>query len=221
MNRFVIPTLALLPLLAACGDKDGDDSGGEYACTDDLRVSLSVRLRDDAGNAVSGADVTYAVDGGAAKDCEEWGGDWACGFEEAGSLEISVVAEGFEPHSEVVQIEADQCHVISQTLDVTLQSKDCTDVEVPAVIARVKDSQGVDVEDATLEWSYTDKEIAPQPCEHSGGNEYTCGWEISGELIIDARHESYEPDQHTVTVGHDGCHSITETIDMVLNYGDD
>lgn len=120
--------LALLPLLAACGDKD-DDSGGsdgsvgsDLNCTTEARVSVTATVETDGGAAVPDATVTWSVDGGAAQGCEAWpeSPDYACGFEVAGAITVVASADGFETASEVVEVPADACHVVSQTVTLVL-----------------------------------------------------------------------------------------------------
>jgi len=121
-------TLAL-PLgltLAACGDKDAEDSAGGIACTEEARSSVTVSLVDDAGAAIPAEAepvVEYAVDGGAAVPCDSMdGASFVCGYEVAGELTISASASGFAPASEVVEVPmtADGCHVESQSLTLAL-----------------------------------------------------------------------------------------------------
>ncbi len=124
--------LSALPLLlVACGDKDPDDSGaesddtGSLDCTTEAVVSVhvTIELGDDVTAIPEDLAVTYAVDGGSPQPCESWSGelDWACGFEVAGDLVIEATAEGYEPASAAVTVESDACHVIPETLTLTLE----------------------------------------------------------------------------------------------------
>lgn len=118
--------LTLVLPLAACGDKDAEDSGGGVACTEEARSSVTVSLVDDAGAAIPAEAepvVEYAVDGGAAVPCDSMdGASFVCGYEVAGELTISASASGFAPASEVVEVPmtADGCHVESQSLTLAL-----------------------------------------------------------------------------------------------------
>jgi len=112
--------LTLIPLLAACGDKDDDSGGGDLSCTTEARVSVMVSLEASDGAAVGDATVTYAAGASDALPCEAWPDvpDYACGFEVAGEVTVTAVADGFSPVSETVDVPADACHV--QTQDLTL-----------------------------------------------------------------------------------------------------
>lgn len=110
--RTLIPLLALALPLAACLPI-------EQACTDEARVSVSVEVVDEAGEAV--ADALVAYDGGEGEiDCEGWEDVYSCGYEVDGEIDIIVSAPGFEEQVVTVTVESDECHVISQDLVVEL-----------------------------------------------------------------------------------------------------
>ena len=46
---------------------------------------------------------------------------YSCGDEREGLIEYVVRAEGFEPVSGEVRVKADECHVITQSIDVVLE----------------------------------------------------------------------------------------------------
>lgn len=120
-------------VLAACPDKDDDsgdgqstgDSGG-VDCTTEARSSVSITLLDEAGQnhveATGGAGIsaTYTVDGGESQTCEAVFDAVVCGWEQAGDFVIVVDAEGYVPEQREVTVEEDECHVISEVLQIQL-----------------------------------------------------------------------------------------------------
>ncbi len=129
-RRFLSPLLAALLPLAACGDKDGDsaaaDTGEALGCTTEARSSVTVSLvAPDGSNPLEASggpavDATYTVDGGDTQSCEAMGGDLVCGWEQAGHFVILVDVEGHVPEQREVTVAADECHVISQSIEIVL-----------------------------------------------------------------------------------------------------
>jgi hypothetical protein len=121
--------LALAPLsllvLGGCPPSDPDDTGSDdsgIAC-DEMAYS-SIQLTIAAVDGLDMADVVanYSASGGAAVDCETFDpGEFVCGWEVQGPIAVHVEAPGFEPHDETIVIEADECHVITAEMVVTLE----------------------------------------------------------------------------------------------------
>jgi hypothetical protein len=109
------PLLALL--LAGCVTDFSDD----LVCTEIAVVSVNVNVTDDTGEPVSDADVTFAEKGAYATRCESYAdGVYLCGYELEGALTIRVEVDDSVIAEEVVLVEADECHVIGETLDVVV-----------------------------------------------------------------------------------------------------
>ncbi|MFT5587701.1 MAG: hypothetical protein ACI9VR_005314 [Cognaticolwellia sp.] len=108
----LITLLALTIPLTACEPI-------EQACTDDLRVSVSVEVVDEAGADVLDAVVQFDA-GSGPEDCQSYDGVHSCGMEIDGELDILVSAPDFEDQIVSVIVERDACHVISQDLVVDL-----------------------------------------------------------------------------------------------------
>lgn len=107
---------ALLMLLSGCGELG--DSGVD--CTAEAVLSLALRVEDSQGP-VEGLTVEYAMDGEDFRSCEDFGGgDYGCGWEQAGTMAVRIEADGYEPFSTEVEIGADECHVITEDLGVLL-----------------------------------------------------------------------------------------------------
>ena len=111
--RFVLPLLPLFgcPALEASCDTMAVAS-----------VMLNVATADDADVDIV---ATYTANGAAPVDCDLVGdsGEFVCGYEVEGDLEITVSADGYAPETTVVTVGSteDGCHVRTETVDVTLE----------------------------------------------------------------------------------------------------
>ena len=112
MTRLVLP-LALL-FTSACNQEL------VYACTDDLRYAVDLTIVDEAGDLVPGTLVTYSVDGGETLSCDGMDGEHACGPELPGTYELTIEAPGFAIETVTQVVDADECHVITEVIEVTL-----------------------------------------------------------------------------------------------------
>jgi hypothetical protein len=90
-------------------------------CTTEAVGSVNVTVTAEGAD-VSGAAVTYTVDGGEVADCEPMGMDamWVCGWEIEGTFEVTVQLDGFPIATETVTVESDTCHVIGESLTIAL-----------------------------------------------------------------------------------------------------
>lgn len=113
MNKTLAAALAAVSILSltAC----------EEACTTEIRPSVNVQVLDEAGLAMD-ASVQYDIGDGPVS-CDQLGdaaGYYICGEDFAGEIEILVSAEGYQDHSETLTPESDECHVITEELEVEL-----------------------------------------------------------------------------------------------------
>ena len=205
--------LGLLLLAAGC---PGDDT----ACTTEARSSITVAVVDEDGASIDVATATYSVDGGAEIDCEDMsGGSLVCGWEVAGDLTVTVAASGYRTQTFTQRVEADECHVVGEVVEITLLAVDCTAEVVSSIEVTVTDSQGADVTSADVLWNMAAEDDLPEPCTQQGGNVWTCGEEAAGELVVEIDNAGpYEPYSQLVTVSEDECHVITEQLSAVLQY---
>jgi hypothetical protein len=189
-------------------------------CTDDRRSSLTVSVVDEAGAPIEGATGTYSIDGGVEANCDEGAaGMLTCGWEVAGDMTVTVSAKYHETQTFTERIEADECHVLGEEIEVTLLSVDCTAEVVPSIEVTVTDSQGVDITAADVMWNMAAEDDLPEPCTQQGGNVWVCGEEVAGELVVEIDNAGpYEPYRELVTVDEDECHVITEQFAAVLQY---
>ena len=111
----------------------------EAGCTMIAAYSTTISVVDDAGAPIAGATATYTVDGGSPKPCDSWSaGQLACGIEEAGHFVVEVSADGFIGSSAEVEVEADECHVIGEVLEIGLETLACTAEVVPSATVSVQ-----------------------------------------------------------------------------------
>lgn len=119
--RLVLPCLMLASLgLAGCGS---DGIGGpNQTCTLEARSSLTVKVVDGMGAAVSDATLTFSVDGGAAQNCENFmDGSYVCGFEIDGTFVVTATkGMATQMQTVVVKLTENGCHVDSQSITMTL-----------------------------------------------------------------------------------------------------
>lgn len=188
-------------------------------CDASAAVSVSVTLTDPDGLDIpesSSPEVTWSsADGGG--PCDGIGDTWLCGYEVAGDLTIEATAHAYEGASQVVTVPQGACHVEGQAVTLVLTPYDCTDEIVPAVIVTVRNTAGAVVSDAEVGYCPVEMDCAaPEPCEQDG-DLWRCAEEETGALGIDVWATGYVAQYHEVIVEDDGCHPITETLDVVLD----
>ncbi len=114
--RLIALSALSLVALAASGCPTG------VVCTEEARASVQVTVVDAAGTDLNDADVSFSVDGGGTFDaCDDVDtGAWVCGWEVDGAITIRAEAVGFITDEQTVTVASDECHVIGQTLQITL-----------------------------------------------------------------------------------------------------
>ena len=216
--RFATVSIALsAALLTGCKGIIGipDDP---IACTDIAVASTTVEVVDDFGDPIHTAEVTYSVDGGQERACEQITGiSWVCGWEEAGTFEIRADAPYHEAASVTVEVGEDECHVIQEQVVVELPPLICTDEEVASVIVSAVDSGGHPVHEAQAFYVPANEDWdGPGRCDKWGEGQFACGWEIPGPIDVWVEARWYETWFDTVHVDADECHVITEYVDAVM-----
>jgi hypothetical protein len=208
-------------VLLAC-PLNPDDSGG-LACTEIAVSSLNLSVEAPDGSAVIGADVQYTVDGSDPEPCQSWDdGTYVCGYEDSGSIEATVKADGYLEASVVVEVPMDDsgCHVVSQSATLTLEADvvDCTEEVRPSVEVSLSASDGGALSNPVVEWGRPNADMAPQPCSPSG-EVWFCGEEAPGELEITGWADGFPASTALVNVEMtaDGCHVETEALSLILN----
>jgi hypothetical protein len=95
----------------------------------------------------------------------------------------------------------------------------CTDEARASVQVTVVDNNGDAPTNAAVTFQPANGQEAP--CDSSGeaSNEFTCGFEVSGDITIRATADGLQPAQQVVTVGEtaDGCHVETEQVTITLS----
>ena len=187
----------------------------EQACTLIAVWSVNLDVVDEAGAPIPDATATWSVDGGSPEPCEVVGDILACGSEIAGDLTIEAAAPGFESQSTTVTVGADECHVITEMVELTLLPIACTLEARPSVEVTVASAGMGPLENVAV--TYAVNFSAAQPCSGSGES-WTCGEEMDGELLIEATADGHVPASETVTVERteDLCHVITEQVAFTL-----
>jgi hypothetical protein len=91
------------------------------ACTDEERPSVEVTVVGASGEALEEVAVTWRRgEDGPEAPCDLVGPTWWCADEVAGELTVTASAAGHGAVSEVVTVEADACHVITEQRTLTL-----------------------------------------------------------------------------------------------------
>lgn len=211
-------TLALLPLLVACATTipDGADP---VACTKEARASTIVTLVTEDGQEIWDApQVTFTTPGAEARPCEAWAdGRFVCGWEVAGPMTLRGDAWGWDPAEVEVDVPADECHVITQEVRLTLPTVVCPDVERWAVRVFTVDQRGQPVGGGRVEamplgenWTF------PELCEPVGQTEFMCGLGWTGEVEIWAMERRTGNSYDVVDVPADECGPLTVDHTAVL-----
>ncbi len=206
-------TLLLLSLL---GCEDG------IVCTTIAVYSTTVTVVDDAGAPIDDAALVYTVDGGGEVPCEVMGGgQYACGIEQSGAFVITGSAEGYDEESMSVEVGADECHPIAETVTLTLGGPVCTAEVVASVQVNLADAGGAALEDPAVTFRVDGG--AEAACSSSDGGGWLCGEDVTGNITVRGTATGHDPSEATVEVALDaaGCHAVTEGVDLELQWSAD
>ena len=114
-----------ISLVAISCNSNDDDSNAVVNCTEEFVYGLNVNVKDAVTNAVLQDGVLVkAVDGTYSETLEivENVPTFIGAGERAGSYVVTVSKEGYQTYtSPVVTVEANICHVLTETLNVALQ----------------------------------------------------------------------------------------------------
>lgn len=206
---------SLLLILTGCPET-------QQACTDLAAASVTAYVVDAEGNAIADATATFTVDGGAVQDCESFtDGTYICGWEQAGLIAVTIEAEGFTGATQEVTVgmDAEACHVEQQILDFTLERLECTDVEVPGILVSLSSLDGETLENPQVTWGFAAADMEPAPCELQG-EVWACAPEETGDLDVYGTASGHTVAYEAVTVSLDeaGCHPVTETVALVVEW---
>jgi hypothetical protein len=125
-TRSLWTVLVSTALLTGCPPKDGpepEDTGDMgIDCTADARASAQIDLVDAEGASVSGASLSWSTDEGEGS-CEEFvAGQYVCGWEVGGAMHIVAEADGYASAEVEVFVEEDECHVLTEMLELVLEA---------------------------------------------------------------------------------------------------
>ncbi len=92
----------------------------------------------------------------------------------------------------------------------------CTDIFASSTLVTPVDEAGNLLAESNASWRRPGDEDF-EPCDANDDGTWTCGWEETGvlEILVDAW--GYGETQVSVTVEGDGCHALTELVDVVLD----
>jgi hypothetical protein len=206
--------MLLFASLLACVD--------ETACTAIAVASTTVTLLDADGAPVPDATLTYTVDGEGPLPCDALGdGKYVCGYEASGRFVIEAKKEGYDVARAELDVGADECHPIPEAVTITLAAadSDCTDIELPSVIVNLSAAGGETLGNPQVAYTFGDT-AAPIACESADGATWTCDQEQWGDYLIRATADAHAPKEVRVTVEPDanGCHPLTETVAIALDW---
>lgn len=208
--------IALIALVAGCPAAIPDD----IDCTAEARASVQITVVDTFGGKIPNAELTFRVDGGDAQPCEQLGGagEFVCGWEQAGDITVTATAEGYFVQEAAVRVNADECHVITEQLTVTLDEIICTDEIVYAVIVEPINEAGESLQRARVEaMPYGENWTHPEPCMDLGLGQYACGEGWTGEVEIWVSDRSAGSWYDVIDVPFDECGPITQTVRPVVD----
>jgi len=200
----------------ACFEDECPPGGDCVDCPDIAILSSAILLADADGVPIEGATVEWSVDGSDFEQCEAAFDDAAryeCGWGRTGEFVVRASAEGFESGEVAFTVGAseDGCTAATEVVDLVLDGPICTAEVVPAVSVTVLGA------DASTEvfWSLTNADMAPEPCDFQTDELWTCADEVSGNLAIEA-FSDFGSVGEVLDVEHDGCHPITELLELSL-----
>jgi len=96
----------------------------------------------------------------------------------------------------------------------TTEQEDCTAIAAVSVAATVVDADGHPVGDAVVTY-LAEGADTPETCEEIDDT-FLCGYEVSGDILIRAEADGYQPAEQTVTVTEDECHVNGEFVELVM-----
>lgn len=124
MNTFLLSPSHLAALALSCSFLFAAGCADELVCTTEARPSVLVDVVDIDGNPLTGAAVTYTHDTMIDEPCVAMGdpGRYWCGYELRGPITVRANLVGYTEASTAVVVSADRCHVITQTVELTLEA---------------------------------------------------------------------------------------------------
>lgn len=94
---------------------------GPLACTDEFVYALTIRVVDENGNPLEGADVRWVHERGTMQACEVTSPEeFACGDDAGGHYTVWVSAEGYADGKESRTLRSDGCHVEPEFVEIAL-----------------------------------------------------------------------------------------------------
>lgn len=202
---------SLCVLLMGCPEPDTGT-----ACTEIAASSVTLYVENPDGQPDDGT-VTWSLDGVEQGECYRVvTGTYTCGTEQAGTIVVTVAAAGFAVVTHEVVVIADECHVDTQVVNVTLT--ECGNVSYAGLVIDLSASDGAAVTAAKVDYRTLDTDMASWvPCAENAGR-WFCAWDEYGNFEAKASLEGYADalGSATVPLSEDGCHSDPQTVALIL-----
>jgi hypothetical protein len=170
---------------------------------------------------VANASMTYSVDGVELGDCDAMTtGSWACGIERAGHFVIVTSADGFLPHTLEVDVAEGVCHVEAVVADIVLEAVDCTAESVVGIEVALSGASGEVLEGESV--LFRDAMVDDSAWETCSGAEgsWACAENQAGTFDVVGTADGHSQAFELVTVPLDeaGCHPVTQTVDLIVDW---
>jgi len=126
-NFNFISMIAVTMIVIGCAN-DSIDDGGQVACTEEARSSVTLDVVDENSDPLTDATVTFTIDGGSTEEAECFDSstngcsDYVLAYEQAGVFNIAVSKDGYITAEESITVGMtdDGCHVDGQVVTITL-----------------------------------------------------------------------------------------------------
>lgn len=215
MSRFA-PLLALAGfVLSGCPDAG-------TGCDTSLKASITLTARTIDGEVIEGATGTWEAASGESGDCEALADSLACGWEVEGEITVTVTAEGFEEITETVVVEADECHVVGEQLDVTLRllvegEPECPAMSTPSVWVAVEGSAGEALTGVVVTYTDAAGGGSTLSCPQDG-DAWACGADVAGSIEVTAVADGHGPASAVVEIDPADCHQTRQDLTLTLDW---
>ncbi len=178
--------------------------------------SVILSLVDDQGRRIEGAWAQWGRPDADSdpQPCDTAFNNLACGWGEAGILEIEAGAEGYLSWLGNVEVETSECRVETRYVEVVLEPVDgpCDDGVLPSIVVSVIDMGGTPMPDAEVHFVPHPKPVEPWACLSTDNGRFFCGEEQAGEFDVRVSATGYFPLSFTVQVPEGVCHVETQFI---------
>jgi hypothetical protein len=200
--------------VAGCGSQAA-------VCDSGVRPSVFGTVVGPEGNALPDTVVTYSVDGEERGECTfTEGAAFVCGEDETGAFVLTASLRGYYYLTSELTVYAGACAVNSAVVELVMEPRDCTAVEVPSVEVALTTQSGALPTNASVHWRLaTDADDVREPCAGSD-TAWECGDDLEGEFVVYAEADGLPESSQSaaVVLSEDGCH--VETVALAFEVAD-